>query len=186
VGRSEDVERLARCSGHPCRHLCSHGLTRYEHTRTRAHAFTTAHAGSVTRAHRTRPHAHTDSLLTSGGSCLCGRAAVIQMVEDDAWKIWKDAKDMRKRAKHAKQERRKGRFEVAVGEVRRQFTHRVRPAPALWHTLPLARVLIINGVSRACRCVSCVSLWRVPCDCSASTCRLGTRVSTIPFTRRPG
>ncbi|ELR23068.1 IQ calmodulinbinding motif domain containing protein [Acanthamoeba castellanii str. Neff] len=49
---------------------------------------------------------------------------VIQMVEDDAWKIWKDAKDTRKRAKHAKQERRKGRFEVAVGEVRRQFTHR--------------------------------------------------------------
>jgi hypothetical protein len=51
------------------------------------------------------------------------------MVEDDAWKIWKDAKDMRKRAKHAKQERKKGRFEVALGEVRRQLTHRVRPAP---------------------------------------------------------
>ena len=51
VGRGEDVERLARCSGHPCRHLCSHGLARYEHTLTRALALTTAHAGRVTRAH---------------------------------------------------------------------------------------------------------------------------------------
>jgi hypothetical protein len=52
---------------------------------------------------------------------------VIQMVEDDAWKIWKDAKDMRKRAKHAKEDRKKGRFAAAMGEARRQLTHRVRP-----------------------------------------------------------
>ena len=123
MGRSEDVERLARCSGHPCRHLCSHGLTRYEHTRTRTHNRTRRECN--TRTPHTPARARTDSLLlTTGGS-----AAVIQMVEDDAWKIWKDAKDMRKRAKHAKQHRKKGRFEVALGEVRRQLTHRVRPAP---------------------------------------------------------